>query len=225
MSLLMLSACTEDIEDTGYRRQQSLKIQVFDANDSTKTRATYSAFPAVTFESGDQIGVYAVNGTTVVSTNIPFTFDGTEWTSTTGVGYNENCTYYAYYPYVASPYTPNFSNSTINSKFSTFITDASNKFHYANQSTKANFNASDLMIAQGTVNNETFEVSFIMYHKKGLAVFDGNAQYTTFTGNIPFLVGTKKYFLMKPSTATTFNYGGSSCSLKASSGKYTIQDI
>ena len=190
------------------------------------TRAAYSGV-SMAFENGDRIGLYAVNGTTVVSSNVCFTFNGTEWTSTTDVTYNADYDYYAYYPYVASPYTPAFTQSGLKAKFQLFIDDASNKFHQADQSTKAAFNASDLCIAQA-VHVSPHVVRFSFEHKKGLAVFNGtHAATATFSGdNIPYATDDAKYYIMKDATATTFTDDvDGSYSLYASSGKYVTHSV
>ena len=207
-----------------------LQIEVIDAGlCGDLTRANYSGL-STTFASGDRIGVYAVDGSgTVRTTNALFTFDGTSWSTSSTVTFNKDWSYYAYYPYVASPYTPDFSQSTVNTIFANFITDSSDKFHRVNQSTLSNFTASDLMIGEGSLSG-TNTVRFTMIHKKGLAIFDadavankwyysGNAgeKYSPtvpFTGNIPYAVDGSSYYLMKPDVSTSI--GGQS--LSASSG-------
>lgn len=223
---LGFASCSEDLSDGGNKNQQTLKIEVADASlGSATTRATYSGY-TTTFASGDQIGLYVVKGTRVVNANVLYEFDGTDWTTDADVEYNSGYTYYAYFPYVASPYTPDFTQSTVDDKFDLFINDASNKFHNANQSTKANFQASDFMLAQGTAGGSPNTITFSMYHKKGLAVFNGEgAADATFTGNIPYLMSDTKYFLMKPSTNTEFTDDESTYTLNASSGHYVTHSI
>ena len=201
------------------KKPYTLSIEVADAGTQQDgaTRAAYSGL-TTEFETGDAIGVYAVdaNGITQAA-NAQFTrqSDGT-WTTSATVVFNTEWSYYAYYPYVSSPYTPDFTQSEVDDIFSLFIADASDKFHKADQSTKANYAASDLMIAKGTPSG-TDKVVFSMYHKKGLAVLSGDGMvFTTFNGNIPYTNGNKRYYLMKPSTATSV--GG--VSITAASGKY-----
>ena len=222
---LGFASCSEDLSDGGNKNQQTLKIEVADASlGSATTRATYSGY-TTTFASGDQIGLYVVKGTRVVNANVLYEFDGTDWTTDADVEYNSGYTYYAYFPYVASPYTPDFTQSTVDDKFDLFINDASNKFHQADQHTKAAFQASDFMLAQGASGGGN-TVTFSMYHKKGLAVFDGEgAADATFTGNIPYLMSSTKYFLMKPSTNTEFTDDESTYTLNASSGHYVTHNI
>ena len=223
---LCLTSCSEYLEDGGNASMQSLKIEVADAGLGTQatTRASYSGY-TTSFENGDRIGLYVVKGTRVVNANVLYEYDGTSWSTDADVEYNDGYSYYAYFPYVASPYTPDFSQSTVDGKFDLFINDASNKFHQADQHTKAAFQASDFMLAQGASGGGN-TVTFSMYHKKGLAVFDGEgAADATFTGNIPYLMSSTKYFLMKPSTNTEFTDDESTYTLNASSGHYVTHNI
>ena len=227
-ALTAFMSCTEDIDANNHATAGSLKITVRSDNDSPDggTRTSYSGF-VTTFTDGDQIGVYAVKGTTALFSNICFTYDadGDEWTTTGNIEYNSDYTYFAYYPYTSTPYTPDFTQATVDNKFSLFLTDASNKFHRADQSTLANYQASDLMIAQG-VDAGSSTVTFTMLHKKGLAVFNGDgAAEATFTGNIPYLMSSTKYFLMKPSTSTEFTDDEETYSLSASAGRYVTHSI
>ena len=222
VTAMALTACTEDIV-TDSSMSGPLNIRVTDATDNT--RAAYTGF-TTSFESGDQIGVYVVKGSSVITDNACYTYDGTGWSTSATVEYNTGYTYYAYYPYVESPYTPDFTQSGVDGKFALFLTDASDMFHQQDQSAKASFQASDLMIAQGT-DEGSKTVSFAMLHKKGLAVFDGDDVLdATFSGsNKPYTHSSKRFFLMKPSTSTEFTDDEGTYSLAASSGKYVTHGV
>ena len=213
--------CQEDLSNS---HRAALKIAVSDGNTFGNTRAGYSGY-SMSFESGDQIGLYVVYNNTVLESNICFEYDGTDWSSATDVQYSEDYKYYAYYPYIASPYTPDFSQSTVDGKFSLFIADASDKFHQGNQSTKAAFNASDLMIAQGThLSGNT--VRFTMDHKKALAVFGGTYAAGAFFGtNIPYNNSGTGYFLMKPETPTQFSDWNDTYTLYAGTGSCAVHAV
>ena len=226
-----ISSCTKEFTENIQSKISPSSI-IIDANyidfvnQDGKTRSTYSNL-SLTFENGDQIGVYAVDGTSAVASNVCFTWNGTEWVGATEVEYNEDYDYYAYYPYVASPYTPDFTQAATNDIFAAFIADASDKFHFANQSTKANFNASDLMIVKGTHLTDNI-VKFSMEHKKGLCIFDGAGIFIVhFSGdNIPCYFNNKYYYLLKPNTGTTLIDDITGSNLVYSlSGKYTTQNI
>ena len=231
-----LTSCSEMDEfadNTGYVDDgKSIKIEVTDEFAQATTRANYSGFPATTFEEGDAIGVYAFNGSSYVSSNVKFTrqSDGS-WTPASTVVYNPDYTYYAYFPWRSSTYSVNTSGTVdaVDTKFSNFISDGSNYFWQANQSTKAGFTYSNLMIAKGVVTG-TRTIKFTMQHKRGLAIVSPatNQWYYTensgtkynltpvFSGNIPYEESGTRYFLMKPNTTTSV----AGLSLRAGAGKY-----
>lgn len=222
---LFLIACSEEDEMESPTKSDfngaSLNIEVSDAgaggDREDGTRAVYSGL-TTTFENGDAIGVYAVDASgNIKSNNAKFTKSGSAWTSTANVVFNPDWSYYAYYPYVADlPYTPSFASEGVDAQFATFLTDENNMFHKADQSTKENYAASDLMIAKGTLSGD-MTVVFSMYHKKGLVLLSGQGiGFATFSGNVPYAQGDKRYYLMKPNTNTTI--GGNT--MKAASGKY-----
>ena len=221
---MSLSSCS-DFMDEKSSSGNILSIEVDDAGMGNATRAAYSGY-TTTFENGDKIGLFVVKNGTVVTNNACYTYNGSAWTTSTTVEYNDGYTYYAYFPYVTSPYTPDFTQSSVDAVFSNYITDASNKFHVQDQSSKANYQASDLMIALGSKSG-TNTVSFALTHKKGLAVFDGDgALDATFSGsNKPYTHSSKRFFLMKPSTSTEFTDDEGTYSLSASSGKYVTHNI
>ena len=230
-----LASCSEEnslFSETYVDDGTGIIVEVTDEFAATATRADYSGFPATTFEEGDQIGIYAFNGSSYVSSNIKFTrqADGS-WTPASKVIYNPDYTYYAYFPWRSSVYSVSESGTVddVDTKFSNFISDGSNYFWQTNQSTKANFTASNLMIAKGVVTG-TRSVKFTMAHKRGLAIIsdavnqwyytnDAGTKYNltpVFSGNIPYEESGTRYFLMKPNTATTV----AGLSLRASAGKF-----
>ena len=231
-----LTSCSEMDEfadNNGYTDDgKSIKIEVTDEFAQATTRANYSGFPATTFEEGDAIGVYAFNGSSYVSSNVKFTrqSDGT-WTPASTVVYNPDYTYYAYFPWRSSTYSVSTSGTVdaVDTKFANFISDGSNYFWQANQSTKAGFTYSNLMIAKGIVTG-TRTVKFTMAHKRGLAIIssavnqwyyadDAGTKYNltpVFSGNIPYEESGTRYFLMKPNTTTSV----AGLSLRAGAGKY-----
>ena len=229
-----LSACQDETEylpsqypvevtDSTIIDDDCLVVEILENNAST--RAAYSGFSS-TLETGDEIGIYAWNGTTVISSNVKFTrqSDGS-WTPASKVPYNASYTYCAYFPYRSDhSYTP-ATSGTVDARFSTFIADASNKFWTTDQSTKAKFTSANLCIGQGTHVGSGNRVTFSLGHKRGLAVFTGDAAEMTFTGNIPYLISDSKYFLMKPSTTTEFTDEEETYSLSAEAGKYVLHNV
>ncbi len=226
---MTLTACSEEEMMTSNDAVYSGKMKIVVEKTQAATRVAYDGLSAE-FESGDALGLYAVDASgTARFSNVQVTYNGTSWTLSQDVTYNPDWSYYAYYPYRSDHgYTPDFSKSTVDAKFSAFIDDAGTKFHNTDQSTKAAFNASDLMIAQGTVSG-TNTVRFVMNHKKALAYLtislpEDALPFLPFTDNIPYIVGNKGYFCMKPNQSTTI----AGYSLSAASGKYVqcaISDI
>lgn len=226
---LLLAACTEDVVEKKLAMDsyKPMKIEVTDTHPST--RANYSGFPSTTFETGDAVGVYAFDGSSYVVSNVRFVkqSDGS-WTPDEEVPYVEDYTYYAYFPYSEDAYAPSTSGTVndVDTKFASFIEDDDDYFWQADQSTKAGYTYSNLMIAKGTItdaDDDEVTMKFTMAHKRGLAVFTGGAVSATFTGNLPCLIGDTKQFLMKPETTTSFSDGIDSYSLSASAGEYVTK--
>ena len=224
---MTLSSCTEEIANNTYTRGK-LSIEVMDANiPKTTTRTAYSDL-VTTFEGGDKVGLYVVKGSgsgaEVVNDNVCYTYDSStsRWTTSSDVEYNSDYHYYAYFPYRSDHgYTPAYTATGVDNIFNTFITDSSNKFHETDQSTKENFNKSDLMLAAGTATEAANTITFAMNHKKGLVKFTERGVIETWTGNIPYKPGNDyAYYLMKPSTSTSFTHSGGTFTLSAASGKY-----
>lgn len=238
LSLAFLATCLASCNDKlgDYMSDaNALQIEVVEGTDSISTRATYSGYHTY-FTTGDAIGVYAFDGTKYVSSNVKFTKqDDGSWKPESNVVYDPTYTYYAYYPYIASPYTPTADSGDEDTKFANFISDAENKFYKLDQSSEANFTASNLMIATGTFQTG-YRVKFTMLHKRGLAIIsndsdnqwyyssdDGTKYWCTpvFTTNIPYTNSNGYYhYLVKPSTPTTV--AGQTFNIRA--GRYYLGD-
>lgn len=233
-TLLTLSSCQDDkiLSEESYHESNGIKVEVNDERELPETRTTYDEL-TTSFQEGDAIGVYAVYGSTTVSSNIRFIRenDGT-WTPSAYVPYNPDYTYYAYYPYTNTPYT--FATSgDADTRFADFISDANDIFHKNNQSSLINFKASDYMHAKGIVTG-TRTVKFTMKHRKALVVINEESVKNqwwyvekpdekfsatlTYSGNIPYAAGDYKFFLMKADTPTSI--GG--VTMTASKGKYIL---
>lgn len=217
---LLLAACTENLVEKkpSMPSYSPLKIEVSD--NLATTRADYSGFPSTTFETGDAIGIYAFDGSSYVTSNIRFVkqSDGS-WLPDEEVPYVEDYTYYAYFPYRATTYTPSTSGAVdaVDTKFGAFISDASNYFWQADQSTKAGYTYCNLMIAKGSVtdvNDETATIKFTMKHKRALSIVEGvsNRWYysdipsesyaPTVTIDGLYKIDDSFYYLVKPNTPT-----------------------
>ena len=232
MALCSIAGCSEYMDDEKKNPRQPLSIVVTqeDSQDSTMTRIAFSGVSS-SFEDGDKIGIFVVSGTTHFADNVCYTYNSSTgvWSSTSPLEYDEDLTFYAYYPYIDAPYSVSYGGAaTADAVFAAFIADASDKFHYADQSTKANFDASNLMVAKGTHTSGT-TIAFTMARKKGLAVFNGTEAATaTFSGaNRPYSNGDVLYYNLKPATATAFtdDETGTSYTLYAESGKFISKII
>lgn len=240
-AVISLLGCREEAEELAYDGN-SLKVEVDDngdnRQDSVRTRTAYTGFHT-DFEAGDAIGVYAFNGKQFVNSNIKFTKqeDG-KWTSDAKVIYNPAYTYYAYFPYISNPYTPATTaakegSDDVDTKFANFISDSQNLFWKADQFSKANYDASNLMINTGVLKGD-HTIKFSLKHKRGLAIISNavNQWYyadkpdvkypctPVFSGNIPFTTNNTNYFLVKPNTTTSV----AGLSLSINEGKYMVSD-
>jgi len=216
LASVLLAACTEDIVTDNL---SNLKVEICDGSGST-TRADYSGFPSTSFETGDAIGVYAFDGSSYVYSNVKFIkqSDGSWLPDGATPKFKTDYTYYAYFPWRSTVYSPSTSGTVddVDTKFSSFISDASNYFWKADQSTKADFTYSNLMIAKGTVTAAP-TVKFTMAHKRGLAIVSAankwyysdatGTKYTAtpvFNGTyVPYDEGGTLYYLVKPDVNTS----------------------
>lgn len=248
-----LSACTADeFEGSGSNHPvngKTLSIEVTTGSSQSLTRSTYATSGGTvkeTFETGDEIGVYGLNGTEVIANNVKFTLNAEgNWEPESDVVYSTEYYYYAYYPYQSSATLTSRSCSfaasetvivdgegldydDTNDQFASFIT---NWPIATDQSDVDDFRASDLLAARGQ-NQAIPVVKFTMAHKMAMIELVPSYNYwyytwdqTTagkqtmgvqFSGNIPYELDGNFYYICRPNTNTTV--GGQT--LQASSGKF-----
>lgn len=235
----LLSSCNtidDDPSDCPHIQREKITLSVTPeqwGNPPATTRASYTSFSensgnktfSTTFQSGDAIGLFAVDKTgKVIIANQKYTYSGSAWTTeepieyVSGLGSN---TFFAYYPWQASlsgapavNTTPNITSA--NTFFASSITAWTTE---ADQSTVSKFTAQDLMVAKGTNSTPYFhevQVNFTMAHQMGLLVTKASLPYydednpedtwevsQTFTTNIPYAIGNNYYFFAKPGVSTT----------------------
>ena len=189
----------------------------------------------LSFTSGDAIGLFACDKDgKVVIANHKWSYNGSAWATESPIEYVTGMggyTFFAYYPWKSSLSGAPALNSTpdISSAEAFFGSAISAWTPAADQSTIAAFTGSDLMMAKGTTSTPYFhevQVAFTMAHQMGLAVtqpdltfYDINdPSYTwtvtqSFTGNIPYQIGSNYYYLVKPGVETTI--GAKSTTLAA----------
>ena len=220
--LTLVTSCSDDTEmqynASGNKPLEITIIQKnFQAGDSDAITRANNALEGMSFGVGDQIGIYATNSNgMVVVANIPFTLTATGWTTTGNITYAPDFTYYAYYPYKSTLSGAPTVGTTISTPTAdAFFSDAITAWTpAADQSTKAAFNGSDLMVAKGHHRtNKT--ISFTMSHKMALAVITVKEKYhvdtdatiywyepPTFTTNIPYVNRNYFLYIVKPNVNT-----------------------
>lgn len=114
---LAMTACSNEMEEqlAGGNGGQEVKFTVGIENLSRTTIADGTL--KTEFVKGDEIGIFAYNGESVVSSNIKYTYNGSRWTSDAAIAAQDGVqlNYYAYYPYSESVTDPSAINVTVNS--------------------------------------------------------------------------------------------------------------
>ena len=196
--ILMLAACTSDALDelppAGTDPDaRPLTITVSDGGmyATGQTRAQERGYSTV-FTEGDCIGLYVVKDGTLEVKNLCLTLQGGKWTLPAGTSqlfYSPDKSYHAYYPYQ--------NDSDMNGKVSPGDEDFFKLLVEAwsvkdNQSTYAQYTASDLMTARGMYNNHT--LSFAMEHRMSLLILQVPATKYTYTEKIDSREISKSYY-------------------------------
>ena len=196
--ILMLAACTSDALDelppAGTDPDaRPLTITVSDGGmyATGQTRAQERGYRTV-FTEGDRIGLYVVKDGTLEVKNLCLTLQGGKWTLPAGTSqlfYSPDKSYHAYYPYR--------KDGDLNGKvlpgdedFFKLVVEAWSVKD--NQSTYAQYTASDLMTARGMYNNHT--LSFAMEHRMSLLILQVPATKYTYTEKIDSREISKSYY-------------------------------
>lgn len=176
MTVILLAACSQDEMEQKEETLPELRVMV-NHPSSISTRASVNGL-ATSFESGDKIGVFVIDEIgDPIKINVAYRYNGTNWVlddPSEKVYYSPNCSYYAYYPYVEKDEDDWYDLIYFNTDASTeFFSDFISSWKpQLDQSTLANFNASDLMIGKGTDDRNTASVSFTLNHQMGLVMLD-----------------------------------------------------
>ena len=196
--ILMLAACTSDALDelppAGTDPDaRPLTITVSDGGmyATGQTRAQERGYSTV-FTEGDRIGLYVVKDGTLEVKNLCLTLQGGKWTLPAGTSqllYSPGRSYHAYYPYQ--------DDRDLNDRVSPGDEDFFKSVVYdwpvkTNQSTYAQYTASDLMTARGVYNNHT--LSFAMEHRMSLFILQVPATKYTYTEKIDSREISKSYY-------------------------------
>src|SRR5574344_443824 len=247
MALVALfSGCSSEDVITDSVKRDNLALTVSQENfaglDSVKTRTTDSG-TSTTFSSGDAIGIYVVNGSTVTNANLKYTYNGSSWSNDTygaNVPFVPGGKYFAYYPYVSS-YTANSVTASATTADDFFANVISGWTPSTDQSTHDKYTAQDLMVSMATVDGST-GYTFSMAHQMALMEMDfaqiefwqrtGTSTGTSgdkyrFESHTPYDIsgnGSKYRLLVKPSTAKTTVTGRIYSDLTTNSGAWYIQE-
>lgn len=198
--ILMLAACTPDALDelpsAGTDSDaHPLTISVSDGGmyATGQTRAQEHGYQTV-FTEGDRIGLYVVNNGTLDVENLCLTLRSGKWTLPDGVSqlfYSTHKSYHAYYPYrddgymydKVSPGNQDFFESAVDAwKVNT------------DQSTYAQYTASDLMTARGEYYGIKYTLSFEMKHRMSLFILQVPATKYNYTEMIDGQEISKSYY-------------------------------
>lgn len=193
LPLLLASCQQEELPGmSGASDATPLTITVTDggyaSTDKAATRAAENGY-STEFTDGDACGLYIVRGSTVAYDNVKLTVtagaDGSlTWqpdTTLSGGWANEK--YFLYYPYQSD--MSGKTNAAATDEDGFFAPLVSSWQPAADQSTYADYTASDLMTAQGTATkaNGTLSLSFSMTHRMAMAVIEMPKTLYKFTDN------------------------------------------
>lgn len=211
----MLSACSnEDIfaPETPQPGSGAIELTVsasdFVTDGAPHTRATDNG-NETTFEPDDRIGLIIVadNGTTLVADNLPYKYNGTSWAFDTGNGESKTIPYYdngikdvtyiAYFPYSSGAHEV----KTLDALKGKFIP----KY---DQSSEANYRASDLMVwTSGDASVPQKKLDITLTHAyASISLSQEQVEYTLDDGNntplsyvpqvsdVCFMVGDRVYY-------------------------------
>ena len=114
---LAMTACSNEMEEQlaegSGNSGQEVKFTVGIENLSRTTIADGTL--VTSFEPNDEIGIFAYDGEKLVSSNVKYTYNGSEWTSENAIAAQDGVklSYYAYYPYDASVTDPASIKDTV----------------------------------------------------------------------------------------------------------------
>ena len=201
---LALASCRQELVpgETDGSHAQPFLITVTDggyaAEATDGSRATENGY-TTTFTAGDQCGLYIVRGTEIVYNNIRLNAtDGTDgsliWQTPAGTNLGGGLPdehYFLYYPYqedMEGNVTVTDATTDDAAFFAPLISGWQPK---ADQSDYADYTASDLMTAAGTVTanaDGTLSLSFPMAHRMAMAVIEMPETVYKFEGQEPYTV-------------------------------------
>lgn len=187
LAALLLSSCMGDdvgrSSGTSPSSPSGISVSVEDGlySASGGTRAIPDGLQTI-FEAGDAIGVFAVDGSgKVVRSNVKYVCNGVSWSvgdaATVPVRFADDLSYYAYCPYQddLSTLSPSVAEGkTVDAATADeFFGELTDNWEVKdNQSAKADYVASDLMVAKGkrSATAGDYAIDFEMFHQMGMVL-------------------------------------------------------
>lgn len=226
-TMLAVTACN-DADEPMAPAAQSVTFNISESAFGPESRASDQGY-MTGFTAGDACGLYIVRNGNIACSNVKLTAAESEgsliWQAETPVGGGlPDESYYLYYPY----------QSDMEGKVDAAATDAAGFFAplvsgwqpAADQSTYADYTASDLMTAQGTASKRsdgTLLLSFSMTHRMSLAVIEMPKTVYKFTdASIPdYTAGTSADFTASDIQPYAIAPGTYRCIVNPASGSTT----
>lgn len=115
--VLAMTACSNEIDDqlSGGDGNVGQEVQFTVGIENLSRTAIADGALTTTFESGDEIGVFAYNGDKAVASNVKYTYNGSTWSAENAITSDgSQLKYYAYYPYMDGVTDPSAINVTVN---------------------------------------------------------------------------------------------------------------
>lgn len=165
LACCLVSCSSDEMEGTAEKNADGkLTFKVFDENSAASRAVTDGQTMVTTFELADKAGLYVVKGGQVVVENMPLTYSiNGYWEAAEALDAAEysGAQFYAYYPY---------------SDNATFTTGAADPFAAmvaatkatVNQSSKADYEAADIMTSTATIVGALNTVQIALRHHKVL---------------------------------------------------------
>ena len=172
---LAMTACSNEMEEQlaegSGNSGQEVKFTVGIENLSRTTIADGTL--KTDFANGDEIGIFAYNGESVVSSNIKYTYDGSGWTSDAAIAAQDGVqlSYYAYYPYNAS------KDDVLTAQNTTAEAGAENvtlSFSHAFAMVQVGIKSGLTDDAEATVTLESIQPTALVNAKEATAVVSGD---------------------------------------------------
>lgn len=202
MAFVLFAACDKDIElsHSSVALDITATSEAFAPFDGTATRASDNLYKTE-FTTGDQIGITVIKDGKIVDevNNICFTYDAStaKWTAAEGspsLYYYQDVTYLAYYPYDAA-----MSDKMTEQEIIDGFTPQTD------QSTYANYTASDLMVATGTADRTTKKLTLPLRHT--MALISVSAVTNKFVTSAGYVYSPGEEFAVRNLAETSITIG------------------